>query len=154
MNRINKAKRFGTPTRKKIYEYWNDNSDLLGENSFGYTYPVAMRCFACGGNWRGLDRAHIIPLHLGGINTVENLHILCKGCHIESEGIKLYWPWLHNKRKNSWMSDYDHMVNKMKSCGMDLEELIQKRSNELEDFKGKIDMKKEIESILGHVFYR
>ena len=51
-------------------------------------------CFACG-DGRYLERAHIQPHSKGGSGAVENLHLLCKACHFESEHLTgdLYWTW-------------------------------------------------------------
>lgn len=56
------------------------------------------QCFCCG-QPGSLDRAHIRPLALGGSNSVENLHLLCRSCHIESENFQGegYWRWFLSK---------------------------------------------------------
>lgn len=42
------------------------------------------RCASCGivtGGAAGLDWDHLIPLALGGSDTIDNLEPLCRGCH-------------------------------------------------------------------------
>lgn len=53
-------------------------------------------CWACGmTSTRTLDRAHILAASDGGTDRVENLHLLCRGCHRASEYFygKVYWEW-------------------------------------------------------------
>lgn len=55
-------------------------------------------CYGCGINSQ-TQRCHIKPHVDGGDETVENLHLLCPNCHIQSEilyGLK-YWRWFYNK---------------------------------------------------------
>lgn len=41
-------------------------------------------CFACGCP-RKVERAHINAVVDGGTHDLDNLHLLCSGCHIDSE---------------------------------------------------------------------
>ena len=51
-------------------------------------------CFACG--FEGKERCHIFPRCKGGLDSVENLHILCGFCHKTSECLEgeNYYSWL------------------------------------------------------------
>lgn len=96
------------PSKDKILAYWQENSAKLGDikgGDFGVEDP---ECFACGISGSATQRAHILPVVRGGDHSLENLHLLCPGCHVESEGIGCYWEWLKYKRKNewSWFSDF------------------------------------------------
>jgi len=80
------------PNKLKIIEHWADN--LINEYGkywldLHYDDPSSeiYLCFACGSNVL-TDLAHIIPKMLGGFNTSNNLHLLCKECHIESESLE------------------------------------------------------------------
>jgi hypothetical protein len=56
-------------------------------------------CFACGFDG-GTQRCHIVPKCIGGADSVENLHLLCKYCHSESEYIEnvdAYFFWFAKK---------------------------------------------------------
>lgn len=44
-------------------------------------------CQKCGQRLIHIHTHHIVPLHLGGEDTVENLITLCKACHYEWEGL-------------------------------------------------------------------
>ena len=61
-------------------------------------------CMACGIEDVQIDGAHIQPLQYGGSNEIENIHLLCKPCHAESENLwgKEYEIWL--KLKNEFYS--------------------------------------------------
>lgn len=56
-------------------------------------------CFACGGFFEVTTRCHITPKCEGGSDNVENLHLLCSGCHKESENISgdVYFNWFISK---------------------------------------------------------
>ena len=74
------------PTRAAIKRYWLDTSiwrfKCYGKKDLE-RYNI---CFACGmESDYNLDRAHIVPLMYGGTNECDNLHLLCKMCHRDSE---------------------------------------------------------------------
>ncbi|MGD9671833.1 MAG: HNH endonuclease [Hyphomicrobiaceae bacterium] len=91
--------RSNMPSPKAIRAFWaprlaqlgkvGDVIDLLEDDWNGFP-----RCFRCG-NPHILQRAHIIALQAGGSNHANNLHLLCKPCHVESEHMPYdqYWAW-------------------------------------------------------------
>ena len=80
------------PSHTAIFLHWKD---WLYQH--GKAEPGCVNCFACGmwpvgsmpDKWaeaRGvLIRAHIVPRSQGGQDAIDNLHLLCKACHLESE---------------------------------------------------------------------
>ncbi len=71
-----------------VVEYWlKSNKDIfinkptikLNLNSGQVT------CFCCGDHRDNLEKAHIIPVSSGGSDNVDNIHILCKSCHLRTE---------------------------------------------------------------------
>jgi 5-methylcytosine-specific restriction endonuclease McrA len=101
------------PTKTQVKAHWaewlvdNDKFDCISEvleNDY---------CFACGMNWRlsagdpNAERAHIKPRHHGGSDAVENIHLLCRCCHRDSEVFfdamnsaeaeRYYFAWLKNR---------------------------------------------------------
>jgi len=58
-------------------------------------------CMACGVEDVIVDGAHIQPLQHDGSNEIENIHLLCKPCHAESENLwgKEYEIWLELKKE-------------------------------------------------------
>jgi hypothetical protein len=52
-------------------------------------------CFACGMEASGFERCHIFPRVKGGPESADNLHMLCKVCHKDSEYLEgeAYWRW-------------------------------------------------------------
>ena len=52
-------------------------------------------CFACGMDGI-IERAHIVARSVGGSDGCENLHILCRVCHKDSEYLdsERYMAWL------------------------------------------------------------
>jgi len=118
--RTNRYKRFLMPKKRAIYNHWKDRGEELGRNGVGYYDLDYMGCFACGSVQR-LERCHIIPLVFEGSNALENLHILCSRCHIESEGLKRYWQWLSYKRLHEWKDPTSHFIELLKKCGIDFE---------------------------------
>ena len=78
------------PSRREIADHWEGKHQKIWGEAEDY-------CFACGDHYH-LERAHIVPRHKGGKDTVENLHILCAACHKESEAIGNYWHWFNAKK--------------------------------------------------------
>jgi 5-methylcytosine-specific restriction endonuclease McrA len=88
------------PSSKRILKRWAVRLVALGKVR---TYQEAMAvgpawCFACGCREGGLKetvRAHILPRCEGGNERAENLHLLCAGCHDQSETLSGadYWHW-------------------------------------------------------------
>jgi hypothetical protein len=82
-------------------KYWfdvlyDDNSEFLQEWAAKKFTHI---CFACGSEV-GTQRCHIVPKSLGGSDMVDNLHLLCKECHLESEFLeneKVYFRWFEMK---------------------------------------------------------
>lgn len=107
-----KYNRNNMPKPKEILSFWADKIlneypnkfylDIHYEQGITENEKTAC-CFACGNNV-GTERAHILPINQGGDNSLENLHLLCKECHIESENFfgNIYWKWFG--LKNSFNS--------------------------------------------------
>ena len=98
------AQKRNMPSRTQIFNYWKDRI---------YTGGDVNHCFACSSldSYR-LERAHILAKHLGGQDSVENLHILCKHCHISSEmlGGEQYWRWFEATSSNWFQITLDRCV--------------------------------------------
>lgn len=89
------------PSKWKIAQYWATSPDrfVYAPRMYDLGEPC---CFACGwysehwdkhtarASWgrATLERAHIVPVSLGGPDVVENLLLLCGPCHKESPD----WP--------------------------------------------------------------
>lgn len=107
-----KNNRGNMPSKVKVLKYWSDNEKFESEgieiNSSGAD------CFACG-NHLGVQRAHILPLNEGGDNSLSNLHLLCSGCHTESEFMsgKEYWVWLINKNIHDYVTSLERVAKKI-----------------------------------------
>lgn len=87
------------PSKAEIFRYWKDKIHLHS-NWIDWGEPS---CWACGWGWNGrydikdskasleiiercwesapLQRCHIVPKHLQGSGTVENLFLMCRECH-------------------------------------------------------------------------
>jgi len=102
-------KRRDMPSRSKIREYWFPlHFSKFGETRTGDDELVDDECWACG-NYIYIERCHIQSLSDGGSNNVDNLVILCRGCHHESELLSpdVFWNWIKNKRNTDWMSQLE-----------------------------------------------
>jgi hypothetical protein len=125
------------PNPSEILTFWADRllekyPDKIHMDIF--YEPIEMRekiacCFACGSEL-GTERCHILPLNQGGDNSLENLHLLCKECHWESEGIhgEIYWEWFKcknhtNSGSNLRLMNKFNIVVKMLENGQ-VEEVI------------------------------
>lgn len=111
------------PSPWAIYSYWADRHTDLQQDAEG-SVPVTelvinsrrnragdvtsahIGCFACGRP--ETQRAHIRARCVGGEDTVENLHLLCRGCHAETELLdgEPYWKWLRNQRREPFVEHY------------------------------------------------
>lgn len=85
----------GLPKKSHIAEHWKL---WLDEHGMDWGEPS---CWACGRTWWGkydksvlkgksvssgwdkvpLQRCHIVPKSLGGVDTADNLFLMCKECH-------------------------------------------------------------------------
>jgi hypothetical protein len=91
-----REKRGNLPTELTIRRHWCDQ--LWNEKGFDSRAEFMERgnCFACGMNPGGsLERAHIHARTNGGSDTADNLHMLCRTCHRDSEYLEGddYWRW-------------------------------------------------------------
>lgn len=119
--------RKNTPKASVIYTYWADQGLPLARGNHHIDLEEGT-CFACG-IFHTLQRAHIVPVTEGGSNTVDNIHLLCKGCHALSEGNKKYWTWLTYMRAHEWMTTHEWALKILERNGVDLEEEYKKVEN-------------------------
>lgn len=113
--------------KKTVFDYWYKRKEELGP-LYGHAHDlIRNQCFACGNTAR-LEVAHIVPLVWGGPDTIENVHILCIGCHVESEGLKLYWDWLRWKRKHEYKDPATRWVELVQKCGIVVDDELANRS--------------------------
>jgi hypothetical protein len=111
------------PSKEDIRLWWAKTSlwRLKGYCSPSY-YLEDSRCFACGNtnDWfeqAPCQRAHIIPRCKGGSDGVDNLHMLCRICHRDSEGLEepaKYWRWFFERTINDMSLVY------MSRCGINI----------------------------------
>ena len=87
------------PSRKKIFDFWVGKLKLaVNDNT----------CFKCGvfdNDNIIVDRAHILAVCSGGSDELNNLHLLCKSCHRDSEAYsgKEYNLWFFSKYKEKFV---------------------------------------------------
>ena len=71
-----------------VVEYWLNNDEDIFTNKPTIKLNLKsgqVTCFCCGDHRDNLEKAHIIPVSSGGSNNVDNIHILCKSCHLRTE---------------------------------------------------------------------
>lgn len=122
------------PIKEEILIYWADKLidskfwlDAVYDNMVNANAPITRSdakgaihiCFACGSEL-GTERCHIVPKTDGGSDDAENLHLLCKECHIESEYLTgdVYWIWF--KRKNPLNSGSHLRMNNLVTMYVEL----------------------------------
>lgn len=121
------SRRKSIPSEMKIRRHW---APLLWDKK-GFDSEDEMMelgiCFACGFtnmDSSTLDRSHITPRCYGGSDTEENIHMLCKLCHKDSEGMaKLgdqsrYWKWFYER------SGLDRFVSEATRSGVNIWKII------------------------------
>lgn len=97
------------PSKEKIIAYWIERLIYdYGKFSFDYfeseyvnqqnVWKSCNMCFACMSELT-LERAHILPKCEGGSDDLDNLHMLCKYCHLDSEILsgQAYWEWFKSR---------------------------------------------------------
>ncbi len=85
------------PTKKAIKDHWASQLVEMGKfDSFSEVHE-ADYCFACGFLAK-TQRAHILARADGGVDSRENIHLLCRACHCQSEMLSNegYWDWFNN----------------------------------------------------------
>ena len=89
------------PSRKKIFDFWNGKlKSVVNDNT----------CFKCGvtsvlnKEMVIVDRAHILAVCEGGSDELDNLHLLCRSCHKDSEAYsgEEYNLWFLSKSKEQF----------------------------------------------------
>ena len=94
------GRRRNMPSRAKIFEYWKDKiHNAKNDNT----------CFKCGitsifEDTVIVDRAHILAVCEKGSDDVDNLHLLCRNCHKESEAHNgnEYKLWMASKNREEF----------------------------------------------------
>lgn len=141
-------------TPRQIVEYW---SKKVSELDISVDWSEADKnCWRCGCS-KNLQRAHIVPDSLGGLDAPENLILLCEKCHSEAPNVtdpEIMWDWLmaYNTGslyplgtlmalreyefiyKSSFMSDLEYILEKSKKS---ISEVDNKEIEKLLFSKGK-----------------
>lgn len=88
------------PTQRAISEYWKEHMP----DEFYDGQIETEQCWACGFFGGRIERAHILPKCEGGEDTADNLHLLCRPCHQQSEPLsgEQYWDWYKQKIEREW----------------------------------------------------
>jgi hypothetical protein len=74
----------------EVINYWTNEGNYIFKNKPRILFILKhfnSECFCCGDNRGNLEKAHIIPVSSGGSDEIQNIHILCKSCHIRTESI-------------------------------------------------------------------
>jgi hypothetical protein len=128
------------PTREAIALHWNAHIGKLGIFNDSQDELPDCSCWACGRIGR-VERCHILSYHLGGPDTVENLVILCAGCHVESEHLPpdRFWMWIRHVRKTRWRDEWWWAQDRLHSVGYPRERIES------------LGQEKGFRSVLGHI---
>ena len=83
----NHDKRRSMPSKDAVLEYWSGKIESA---------KTVHHCWKCG-DFGSTFRCHILAHSEGGFDNVDNLHLLCDGCHYISEYISGddYWTWFN-----------------------------------------------------------
>jgi hypothetical protein len=88
------------PSRIDVFNYWKNKLDSTVDDN---------TCFKCSatsifGDALIVDRAHILAVCDNGTDEVDNIHLLCRGCHRESEAYSgnEYKLWFLSKNKEEF----------------------------------------------------
>jgi len=82
-------------TIKEAIDHWSNHID---ESSLSVDWSEAhTHCWRCGYE-KNLERCHIIPHALGGLDEPANIVLLCKRCHAEGPNVtdpEIMWDWIY-----------------------------------------------------------
>lgn len=94
------------PNKNQIIDFWvqkilNKYPDKYSLDGY-FDCNKSSICFACCTEGH-IERCHIKPLNLGGNNDLENIHLLCRECHLESEDFfgDIYFKWFATKNSSN-----------------------------------------------------
>jgi hypothetical protein len=105
-------------TKAKIVEHWQARIEELGPTPEKRDLSEN-ECFACGDHLK-IERAHIEKAQFGGSMGSENLHLLCRRCHTESELFSggYYWAWLRYQREHEFKPALLHTIERLDKAGV------------------------------------
>lgn len=95
-------------SKKQIYDFWK--KDLIAWGKHNKDTMHLKTCFACQITANDISnesdyeimiyRAHIVAKCKGGLDSAENLHLLCRECHNASEykSREKYWEWFKKRQ--------------------------------------------------------
>lgn len=101
------------PSKKSIWDYWYEKI-LSDKTNYIYDYNE-ISCFACGRK-NGIERCHLVAHINGGDESVENLHLLCRSCHFDTEGLYELDPihyYAYLRFKTSYDIEHYEIIKKM-----------------------------------------
>ena len=85
-------------SKKQIMSFWMSDPRTAGHLQSQLDTDDLDVCWTCGRRI-GVQRCHIVAHVSGGSGGADNLHLLCPGCHAESEMREgdAYWAWFDYK---------------------------------------------------------
>ena len=69
-----------------IVEHWADSGK--------FNSCLTDICWICG-EYSRLDKCHIEPLWRGGLDELDNIVLLCRNCHLHTEGVSNEQFWFY-----------------------------------------------------------
>jgi hypothetical protein len=128
------SKQRNMPSKNSIYDYWHKLEGRFELEKHGFELQTQfdlfgkrkVDCFACGAT-ANIERCHIKAKNEAGNDGVENLHLLCKSCHVDSEMLsgERYWIWLKNMIDKVWQPFTEHIHTKRLRLGFDETKLME-----------------------------
>ena len=107
------------PKVKDLISYYDGAGEELMESKgiedYMFINSKTPACMACG-RFKKIQRAHILPVCEGGDNSLSNIHLLCAGCHGESENLsgEKYWNWMRHVNSTEYKCWILRMFDKFK----------------------------------------
>jgi hypothetical protein len=76
-------------SKNTIVDYWVDTGK--------FKCCMTDICWICGDCTVLLDKCHIEPLWRGGVDEISNIVLLCRNCHLHTEGLTKDQFWFYVK---------------------------------------------------------
>ena len=114
------------PSIKLIRKFWFSEEGIeLLRSKTGIIISSIQGCMTCG-TLGYVECCHIVAKVNGGSYNEDNLHLLCKSCHLESEYFEdeRYWRWFRNKYIRDYKEPFQRIEERLNLLDLSMKEIF------------------------------